>query len=107
LLAYSLLISSLTLTGTSPIKTTHNAEEDNALKRAIGQKTFDLDIGAEELNEIIDESFTNIHSARNNNKFARFLRMVSPATFHSLFYHALIYSFVNIDKFESSIGTIL
>ncbi len=74
----------MTTLGTSPIKNTHNAAEDNALKKAIGQKTFDLDIGAEELNEIIDESFRNSDTARSNNKFARFLRMVPYYCTYSL-----------------------
>jgi hypothetical protein len=65
-------------------------DEDKALKKAIGQKTFDLDIGAEELNQIIDESFTNSDSARNNNKFARFLRMVTYLLTY-LLTHSLTY----------------
>ena len=102
------------------MKATHNVDEDKALKKAIGQKTFDLDIGAEELNQIIDESFTNSDSARNNNKFARFLRMVTYLlTYlltHSLTYlltHSLTHSLTHthpltyLDEFKSSIRPIL
>jgi hypothetical protein len=47
---------------------------DDAMKVAIGQKTFDLDVGSEELNELIEDIYHKRSTKESTEGFARFLR---------------------------------
>lgn len=47
---------------------------DDAMKIAIGQKTFDLDVGSEELNELIEDIYHKRSTRESTESFARFLR---------------------------------
>ena len=47
---------------------------DDAIKIAIGQKTFDLDVGSEELNELIEDIYHKRSTKESTEGFARFLR---------------------------------
>ena len=47
---------------------------DDAMKIAIGQKTFDLDVGSEELNELIEDIYHKRSTKESTEGFARFLR---------------------------------
>mmetsp|Transcript_29126 Transcript_29126/g.66039 ORF Transcript_29126/g.66039 Transcript_29126/m.66039 type:complete len:773 (-) Transcript_29126:130-2448(-) len=48
--------------------------EKDMIKKAIGQKTFDIDVDHEELHEAIEHLFSKPHTSQQHNKFARFLR---------------------------------
>lgn len=52
-----------------------DSENDDAIKSAIGQKTFDLDIGSEELNELIEDIYKKKCTKESTESFARYLRM--------------------------------
>ena len=47
------------------------------MKKAIGQRTFDLDVGAEEMNQVVEELFKKQHTAKAHQKFSRFLRLTN------------------------------
>ena len=53
------------------------ADKDEEMKRAIGQKTFDLDIGAEEMDSVLEGLFSKKHTKDAHEKYARFLRLTN------------------------------
>jgi hypothetical protein len=50
---------------------------DTILKQALGQKTFGLDLGAEEFDNVVEDLFAKKHTKAANEKFSRFLRMTN------------------------------
>lgn len=48
-----------------------------ALKQAIGQHTFDIDVNQNDLNNVIKNIFHKHHTVEAHNKFARFLRFTN------------------------------
>lgn len=52
-------------------------DEKEEMKKALGQKTFDLDVNTEDLNEVINNVFHKHHTIESHNKFARFLRLTN------------------------------
>lgn len=53
------------------------AGEDDKVKNALGQKTFDLDIGAEEMDSVVEGLFQKKHTKESHEKFSRFLRLTN------------------------------
>jgi len=53
------------------------ADQDAALKTALGQKSFGLDVGAEEMENVVDHLFQKKHTKDSHAKFSRFLRMTN------------------------------
>jgi hypothetical protein len=51
--------------------------EGDTLKNALGQKTFDLDIGAEEMDDVVEGLFQKKHTKNAHEKFSRFLRLTN------------------------------
>ena len=47
------------------------------MKKATGMKTFDLDVGAEEMDHVVEEMFKKKHTLQSHNKFSRYLRMTN------------------------------
>jgi len=64
--------------GVSPQMTGKDeSKEDILMKKAIGQKTFDLDIGAEEMNSMVEDMYSKQHTNQSHTKFARYLRLTN------------------------------
>jgi hypothetical protein len=76
-------------------------DEKALVKQALGQKTFDLDVDTNDLNEVIENVFHKHHTIESHNKFARFLRL-----FIYLLYDLFInqnnklYDFINVNFFS-------
>ena len=47
------------------------------MKKAIGQKSFGLDVGHEEMNDVVDDLFHKKHTQKSHGKFARYLRLTN------------------------------
>ena len=61
-------------------------DQEDSLKKAIGTKTFDLDIGAEEMEHVVDDLFQKKHTKESHAKFSRFLRMTNVKLHNIPFY---------------------
>lgn len=61
-------------------------DSEDLMKKAIGQKTFDLDVGTEELDHVLDEVFHKEYTKESHSKFARFLRLTNLKLNHVPFY---------------------
>ena len=47
------------------------------MKKAIGQKSFGIDVGHEEMNDVVDDLFHKKHTQKSHEKFARYLRLTN------------------------------
>jgi hypothetical protein len=50
---------------------------EDKVKKALGSKTFDLDIGAEEMDNVVEGLFQKKHTKDSHEKFSRFLRLTN------------------------------
>lgn len=52
-------------------------DQDEHLKEALGQKSYGLSIGAEEMDNVVEDLFQKKHTKDSHAKFSRFLRMTN------------------------------
>ena len=75
------------------------------LKLAIGQKSFDLDVTAEKMNEIAESTYKNRLTHESTERFARFLRMTNVNLDYVPFYDRRSEG-LERRKFRGEVGTL-
>lgn len=50
---------------------------DDLMRKAISQKSYNLDVGAEEMDNVMDDLFHKKHTQKSHGKFSRYLRLTN------------------------------
>lgn len=50
---------------------------DDLMRKAISQKSYNLDVGTEEMNNVMDDLFHKKHTQKSHGKFSRYLRLTN------------------------------